>query len=104
MNALVSHGVVLVDLTDGGSSFKDAEVMARMWQTTAHFFEKVSDPSIASKLPGMTTVAETGSNHAKVGYEEYDSGSLKFLETRWERKRRSFLPEEGKEKIGRAHV
>mmetsp|Transcript_22362 Transcript_22362/g.25150 ORF Transcript_22362/g.25150 Transcript_22362/m.25150 type:complete len:726 (+) Transcript_22362:124-2301(+) len=100
MNALVSHGVLIVDLTDGGSSFKDAEVMSRMWKATNMFFEKVSDPAVASKLPGMTTAKETGSSHAKVGYGEYDSGSMKFLETRRERQNGNLLPEEAKEVLG----
>jgi len=100
MNALVSHGVLIVDVTDGGSSFKNAEVLSRMWKTTNNFFDQVSDPSIASKLPGMTTAMETGSSHAKVGYQEYDSGSMKFLETRRERKNGNLLPEEAKEILG----
>ena len=104
MNALVGHGVLLVDLTDGGSSFKDAEVMARMWKAADEFFDKVSDSSIAAKLPGMTTVMETGSLHAKVGYSEYDSGSMKFLETRRERKNGNLLPDETKEIIGEEGV
>jgi len=100
MNALVAHGVLLVDLTDGGSSFKDAEVVSRMWKSADQFFEKVSDASVSTKLPGMTTVMETGSQHAKVGYSEYDSGSMKFLETRLERKSQKVLPEEAKEILG----
>jgi hypothetical protein len=100
MNALVAHGVLLVDLTDGGSSFKDAEAMSRMWKSAHEFFEKVSDASVADKLPGMTTVMETGSQQAKVGYSEYDSGSLKFLETRLERKSEKLLPDEVQEIVG----
>jgi len=100
MNALVAHGVLLVDLTDGGSSFEDAERMSHMWKSAGDFFEKVSDASVAAKLPGMTTVMETGSQHAKVGYSEYDSGSMKFLETRLERKTGKLLPEEAKELVG----
>ena len=100
MNALVSHGVLLVDLTDGGTSFKDAEAMSCMWKTAAEFFEEVSDASVAAKLPGMTTVMETGSQHAKVGYSEYDSGSMKFLETRLERKSEKLLPEQAEEVVG----
>lgn len=42
----------------------------------------------------MTTVAETGSQHARVGYSSFDNGSLKFLETRRERKSGDILPEE----------
>ncbi len=104
MNALVAHGVLLVDLTDGGSSFKDAEAVSEMWETAGEFFESVTDESVASKLPGMTTVMETGSQHAKVGYSEYDSGSMKFLETRLERKTENLLPEEAKEVIGEGGI
>eukprot|EP00536_Pseudo-nitzschia_multiseries_P014367 jgi/Psemu1/262121/estExt_Genewise1Plus.C_6940003 len=100
MNALVAHGVLLVDLTDGGTSFKDAELMAQMWNTADKFFEKSSDSSVAAGLPGMTTVMETGSQHAMVGYSEYDAGSMKFLETRRERKSGKILPEEAKEFLG----
>jgi len=100
MNALVAHGVLLVDMTDGGTSFKDAEAMARMWETADDFFEKSSDSSVAAGLPGMTTVMETGSQHATVGYSEYDSGSMKFLETRRERKNGKFLPAEVKDVVG----
>ncbi len=100
MNALVAHGVLIVDLTDGGSSFRDAEAVANMWETAGEFFESVEDESVAAKLPGMTTVMETGSQHAKVGYSEYDAGSMKFLETRLERKTEKLLPDEAKEVIG----
>lgn len=97
MNALVAHGVLLVDLTDGGASLKDAAVMARMWNTTDSFFAKTKDPTVANTLPGMTTVMEAGSKHAKVGYAVYDSGSMKFLETRRERKDGDLLPAEAAE-------
>lgn len=104
MNALVAHGVLLVDVTDGGSSFRDAEVVSRMWKAAGEFFESVEDASVAAKLPGMTTVMETGSQHAKVGYSEYDGGSMKFLETRQERKSEKLLPEETKEVVGEEGV
>jgi hypothetical protein len=100
MNALVSHGVLIVDLTDGGASFKDAEIMARMWKTTGEFFDKIVDPSSPAKLPAMTTVMEAGSSHAKVGYAEYDFGSMKFLETRRERKSGNLLPKEVSDVVG----
>jgi len=101
MNALVAHGVLLVDLTDGGSSFENARVLSRMWNTAGQFFETISDASVAAKLPGMTTVLETGSSqHATVGYSEYDSGSLKFLETRLERTSKTLLPKEAREIVG----
>jgi hypothetical protein len=100
MNALVSHGVLLVDLSDGGMSFKDTETMARMWKATDEFFAKVANRSIADKLPCMTTVMETGSKHAKVGYAEVDGGSMKFLETRRVRKTGNLLPAEAADLLG----
>lgn len=104
MNALVSHGVLLVDLSDGGVTFKNAETMAKMWKATEEFFELVSDPVAADNLPGMTTVMEAGSRHAKVGYAEYDSGSMKFLETRRGRKNGNLLPVEAAEILGADRV
>ena len=122
MNALVAHGVLIVDLTDGGESFHDANMMARMWETVDVFFTKVTSSSSEQQqyqhnLPGMTSVMETGSQHAMVGYSEYDSGSMKFLETRLVRRERgrngenkeedndddrpTLLPKETKDIIGR---
>ena len=100
MNALVSHGVLIVDLTDGGATFKDAEIMAKMWKATNDFFEAVSDPTTSTKLPGMTTVMEAGSPHAKVGYAEVESGAMKFLETRRKRESGSLLPKEAADVLG----
>jgi hypothetical protein len=104
MNALVSHGVLIVDLTDGGVSLRDEKVMAQMWKTTGEFFDKVASKEVASKLPGMTTVIETRSRHAKVGYAEYDSGSMKFLETRRERKSGAIFPSEANHLFGEQGV
>lgn len=100
MNALVAHGVLLVDLTDGGTSFESAKVMSKMWKTAEEFFQAVEDESVAYTLPGMTTIAETGSKHAKAGFAVYDNGSLKFLETRTERRTGSFLPKEAGNILG----
>ena len=100
MNALVAHGVLLVDLTDGGESFESAQTLARMWEAANLFFENVQDESVANKLPGMATVTETGSKYAKAGFAVYDSESLKFLETRSDRRTGDFLPKEAKEILG----
>ncbi|KAG7344617.1 hypothetical protein IV203_022625 [Nitzschia inconspicua] len=100
MNALVAHGVLLVDLTDGGVTFKDAETMANMWKTTEQFFETVSDPAVAETLPGMTTVSGARSKHAKVGYAEYEGGSMKFLETRRQRNSGDLVPTEAAKLMG----
>jgi hypothetical protein len=101
MDALVSHGVLLVDLTDGGANFEDAKILAKMWELTNQFFDQVEDDDVAATLlPGMTTVMETGSQHARVGYSSFDSGSLKFLETRRERKTGNLLPTESNAVMG----
>lgn len=100
MNALVAHGVLLVDLTDGGNSFDLAETLSKMWKTAESFFNAVEDENVVQKLPGMTTVAETGSKHAKVGFASYDNGSMKFLETRMERGTGTMLPKEAGEILG----
>lgn len=100
MNSLVAHGVLLVDLTDGGESFESAQTLARMWEAANLFFEKVQDESVANKLPGMATVTETGSKYAKAGFAVYDNESLKFLETRSDRRTGDFLPKEANEILG----
>jgi hypothetical protein len=48
----------------------------------------------------MTTVMETGSQHAKVGYAAYDNESTRFLETRTERQSRMLLPIEASQVLG----
>jgi hypothetical protein len=80
LNALVSHGALLVDLSDGGTSFAKPQVMARLWKATESFFANAATDG--ASLPGMTTALETGSHHAKVGFASYDNGNLQFLETR----------------------
>lgn len=74
--------------------------MSEMWKATETFFRKAENDSVASQLLGMRTVMETGSQHAMVGYANYDSGSMKFLETRRERKSGELLPCETKGCIG----
>lgn len=100
MHSLVAHGVILVDLTDGGTSFRHAEQMNEMWKVTEAFFDKVKDKNVESQLQGMTTVMETGSQFAKVGYATVDNGSMKFLETRRERDTGNLLPRDAVEIIG----
>jgi hypothetical protein len=100
MNALVAHGVLLVDLTNGGESMEEAKVLARMWRAVESFFDAIKDESVASTLPRMATIQETGSKHAKIGYAVADHGSLTFLETRAERKSGSFLPKEAGDILG----
>lgn len=94
MDALVSHGALVVDLTDGGTKYQSAIQMKGMWDATKKFFDAIAtDKKLAEKLPGMTSVV---GSYAKVGYADYDNGSMKFLETRWERDG-NLLPVEVKE-------
>ena len=94
----------MVDLTDGGSSFKDAEAMSKMWKAAKGFFKKIEDESVADTLPSMTTVMETGSQHARVGYASADNGSMKFFETRRERQTGALLPSESQNFLGEKDI
>jgi hypothetical protein len=97
MDALVSHGALVVDLTDGGTTYQLATRTKEMWDTTEKFFDTLeSDPELEDNLPGMTSVV---GRHAKVGYGNYDNGSMQFMETRWERDG-GLLPSEAKEVLG----
>ena len=100
MDALVSHGCVLVDVTNGGVHMDQAVVLANMWQATEAFF--ATDDSSSSMEQGMVTAAETGSTHAKVGYASYDSGNMQFLETRLDRSSGALVPEEARSVLGAA--
>lgn len=95
MEALVAHGCVIVDLTDGGLALQKAFEMAQMWDTAQTFFGQPDKTS----LPGMETVQETGSTHAKAGYASYDDGNLQFLETRYDREG-NLLPEGARALLG----
>jgi hypothetical protein len=116
MDALVSHGSLIVDVTNGGTDMEDAKTMAAMWNTVEAFYEKVdaavaleeaSSSSASNDIgstdnddmkeliaSGMRTALETGSPHAKVGFASYDSGNMQFLETRWDRQEGSLWPRE----------
>jgi hypothetical protein len=82
MDSLVSHGCLLVDLTNGGEDYDDAKVVARMWKTAEQFFDLVDREELPEDLHGMTTAEEFGSPHAKVGFASYNEGNIQFLETR----------------------
>lgn len=71
-----------------------------MWKAADRFFSAVEDPQVANSLSGMTTIDETGSKHAKAGFAAYDSDSMKFLETRTERKSRALLPNDASSILG----
>ena len=80
MDSLVSHGCILVDLTDGGTTFTKAKIMAKLWKAADAFFN--AGATDFDSIPPMQTVQETGSQHAKVGYASYQDGNMQFLETR----------------------
>ncbi len=92
MDALVSHGCLIVDVSDGGTKYQPVLAMANMWQTVEQFFAQVQDETKAATLPAMTSVLD--SPYAKVGYAAYDNSSMQFLETRWERKSGNLFPTE----------
>lgn len=101
MNALVAHGALVVDVSDGGTNFEVAKKIAKMWEAATHFFDKINqNASLAQQLPPMKTVMETGSQTAKVGYANYDNGSMQFLETRKNRMNGEILPEEVRSILG----
>ena len=83
MDALVSHGCLVVDVTNGGQDLQAAQQLADMWKTTHDFFAASSSSNVL--LPPLATASDTGSPHAKVGYADYDDGNLQFLETRLSR-------------------
>ena len=80
MDALVSHGCLLVDLTDEGTSFVKAKAMAKLWKAAEMFFD--ADDAQLETVRGMQTIQEAGSQHAKVGFASYQEGNMQFLETR----------------------
>jgi hypothetical protein len=85
MESLVSHGCVLVDLTNDGTSFMDTFKIAKMWNATQRFFDDIQKDEDGVKkrlLSGMKLVEGTVSAHAVVGYASYNEGAMKFLETR----------------------
>jgi hypothetical protein len=98
MDALISHGCLIVDVTDGGAHLDRAVVLKDMWQAAGDFFQHQDDQETMPQ--GMVTVAETGSSHAKVGYASYDNDNLQFLETRLERSSGMLLPEQAQSILG----
>lgn len=100
MDALVSHGCLIVDVTNAGnnsdgaavssSSYDQAKILGDMWTTAARFFDHVATASTEEfAIPGLQTAAGAGSTHAKVGFASYAGGDLQFLETRQSRNRSS---------------
>lgn len=100
MNGLVSHGCLVMDLTNGGTDFSQAQILSRLWQTAAFFFNDHVDTSIDFVIPGLRTADGAQSTHAKVGYASYDGGSMQFLETRQRRSDAVLLPVETQVVLG----
>jgi hypothetical protein len=98
MDAFVSHGCLIVDLTNSGESFEKAAIFSEMWNAVDKCFEQIHEKE-SSILPGMQPAQETGSQHAMVGFASYADGSLQFLETRQSRSG-ELLPPETKNVIG----
>jgi hypothetical protein len=106
MDAFVNHGCLVIDLTDGGTTYKDALLMAEMWKDTESFFESTTkDPELASALPPMKAVENIGTQHAVAGFNSYNNGEMQFLETRIVRNQdsndgESIIPKEAADIIG----
>jgi hypothetical protein len=98
MDAFVSHGVLVVDLTDKGTTFKLAAEVAQMWDTANRFFAALDlDPDLEQSLPEMTSIP--ASKYAKIGYANYNNG-MQFLETRVSRDGSGVLPREALSALG----
>ena len=101
MHALVAHGALLLDVTDGGTNFDLAKQVGQMWKGIGDFYNKIDqNDSAAKNLPPMTTIMDTGSQTAKAGYASYDNDSLQFLETRRNRNTGELLPAEAVPVLG----
>mmetsp|Transcript_21534 Transcript_21534/g.63087 ORF Transcript_21534/g.63087 Transcript_21534/m.63087 type:complete len:784 (-) Transcript_21534:127-2478(-) len=98
MDALVTHGCLIVDLTDGGANFAPALALSDMWSSTSSFFDAVN-PSpegedVAPSLPSIDVAEGAGSRHATVGFASYGDGRMQFLETRIRRVDGAVIPPE----------
>jgi len=103
MDALVSHGCLVVDVTDNGTKYSDALKLHKMWNVASNFFDNVDgDAEVASSLPGMQIAEGAGSPHAAVGFAQYGDGAMSFLETRIDRdsEDRSIVPQEAANILG----
>ena len=95
MDAMVNHGCIIVDLTDGGTNYKDAITVSDMWTANRNFFDAInSDAESEKSLPAMAVAEGAGSTNAKVGFGSLDEGRMQFLETRIRREDGAILPSE----------
>uniref|UniRef100_A0A7S4QY55 Fe2OG dioxygenase domain-containing protein n=1 Tax=Ditylum brightwellii TaxID=49249 RepID=A0A7S4QY55_9STRA len=87
MDALVSHSCLIVDLSDGGTSYQSTMALSKMWEATSTFFTAIDEnPELeTSTLPSMDVAEGAGSIHEVVGYASYKDGDTKFVETRFKR-------------------
>lgn len=103
MDALVSHGCLIVDITNGGKDMEPAHILAEMWSTTEAFFSKVdslSEDEKTTMLPPMTVAVDAGSPYAKIGYLSQSDDTLQFFETRFLRATQEILPVETLQLVG----
>ena len=101
MDAFVSHGCLLVDVTDDGTNPSRANSLHQMWQTTESFYQNVvNNIENHTALPSWETVSEAGSVQAKVGYQSMKNGTLSVLETRQRFNDGEILPVETKSLFG----
>jgi hypothetical protein len=101
MDAFVSHGCLLVDVTDGGNNQSRANSLHQMWKATESFYHNVANnKENHTALPSWTSVTEAGSGHAKVGYQSLMNTSMSVLETRQRVTDGQLLPLETKTLFG----
>lgn len=84
MNSLVSHGVLLVDVTDGGKTVESARALSNMWKAADALLDNQQNQTIIDCI--------SPSNMS--------SDSLKSLEIRVERATGSLIPKEISEYLG----
>lgn len=105
-DGLKNHGYLIVDVGEGlgvGESEKAELAMAGMWRATQSFFETALDAEEKGDgetfMPAMKVAEGVGSRHAMYGYQSFENGAMRFLETRMKRNERSVLPTELQEII-----
>ncbi len=105
MDSLVSHGCLIVDLSDGGLASLDSCTLAKMWEVSGKFFADIeSDVELIQSLPSMGVAEGAGSPNAVVGFQSYNEAAMEFLETRIVRNESgpnsSIVPSEASQIIG----